>query len=80
MVKITPRMPKVPKSKEYEDMKSGEFFLSGDSLYIKCDVGNQDAVCIQDGMLHNEFCNFETIPVDVEIKWTRKPKVDKKGK
>ena len=70
-VKITPRMPKVTKSEDYDEMKNGDFFISGNRLYIKCNNGNQEAICVQDGNLEDNLCNFDTIPVDVEIKWMK---------
>ena len=70
-VKITPRMSRSRKDKDYSEMKDGDFFISGSLLFIKCDSGSQNAVCIQDGNHHDDMCNFETIPVDVEIKWTK---------
>lgn len=75
-------MPRMTKYKDYNNMKNGDFFICGNGLYIKCDTGNQEAVCIQNGDFEDGLCDFQTIPVDVEIKWAReKSKTEgKKGK
>ena len=71
-VKITPKMPRVEKSKSYANMKNRDFFIKENRLYIKCDLGDQNAVCVQDGNFEDELGNFHLIPVDVEIKWTKR--------
>jgi len=60
-------------------LKRTDFFLCGDELCMKCDGFNQRAVSISTGIVYNGMCDYECIPLDVEIRWSRKPKV-KKGK
>jgi hypothetical protein len=72
--KITPAIPKakVVRHPVFEDLKAGEKFLMGGKLYVKDNSEDQIGINLLTGEIEHELCGTEVIPVNVEIKWTKR--------
>ena len=56
----------VNKTREFWEIKTGEYFTSGDSLYTK--IGNSAAIRVKDGIIIPVTKDIPIVPVDVEIR------------
>ena len=85
MVTVKPTIKGTKQDYSYNNVPDGDFFIWNQSLWMKSDWGEQDAICIRSGSssykhgdTDENFCAKSFIPVDVEINW--KPKAGKPEK
>lgn len=67
--KINIAIPNLPK---FEDLEAGDCFILNNKLWIKDNSDDQTGICLEDGNVEDGLCDEFVIPVDVEIKWTKK--------
>ena len=57
----------------YEDLNDGDAFLMKGKLWMKFDVDDQEAVCLNEGGEHDCcLCDEIVEPVDITITWKRR--------
>ncbi len=71
MPKITPKL-KREAGVVFEDLAGKSCFLWKDDLWLKIDGESQNAFSLSDGSYRSELRGTVVIPVEVEIKWTKK--------
>ncbi len=71
MPKITPKL-KREVGVDFEILAGKDCFLWKGDLWFKIDKGNQDAFSLSDGSYRSELYGTMVIPVNVQIKWTKK--------
>lgn len=72
--KVTPKPKFKKQGVDFKELKAGDYFLYDDCLLVKVDpeVGDQQAVDVDNGDHYIEMCGEYVLPVDVEIKWKRR--------
>lgn len=72
--RISPKINiKIPYLPDYIDLNAGDCFIWNDSLCIKPEeTDDQCAVDLENGSIYEDMCGELVMPVDVEIKWTKK--------
>jgi hypothetical protein len=58
---------------EFNDLDNGDAFICNGDVWMKCDIGNQDAIRLRDGDMMDSLCDEgKLIPVDIQVTWKRK--------
>lgn len=75
-VRIVPKVKDSVEGTDYSELKHGECFLYGDSLWMKeanqdGKVYDQTALNLATGKYDDDFCGKFVIPVNVTINWER---------
>lgn len=71
-VKITPKPKFARQGVDFADLDTGSFFLHQDCLCIKQVGLEQTGLDLTDGDSFRRLSGIYVLPVNVEIKWTRK--------
>ncbi len=71
-VKITPKPKFSRQGVDFAELNNGTFFLYQDCLCIKQSGTGQLGVDVEDGASFSNLCGTYVLPVNVEIKWTKK--------
>ena len=72
IVRISPKIGLDVTGITYGQLNDGVCFIWDKQLWIKADFNAQEAINLATGEMISDMCEYVVIPVDVEIKWTKK--------
>ena len=73
-VKITPKPRFKRQGVNFAELEIRDCFIWDEELFMKTNqTDNQEAVSLSDGRTIGDMCTEFVLPVNVEIKWTKKP-------
>ncbi|HDY67358.1 MAG TPA: hypothetical protein ENH85_06190 [Candidatus Scalindua sp.] len=69
--KITPSLRKETEYVDYEELAEGDCYLWNGDLWIKTNE-DQIGTSLSNGTFEDNLCGTMVIPVNIEIKWSKK--------
>ena len=70
--RVSPAISNNPIFVEYNELENGDAFLYLGKLWMKCEVGDQEAINLETGCIEEDMCDEKVEKVNVSIAWTRK--------